>query len=106
MCALTVDVFDHVDAEAVAGDGGQHLPSAPPPGQVVRRTPGGDGAEEELEVVLLGQLLGRRHKATQLHQDLRSATTDIKKGCFNRGPNDNVADIMYNINNIVCFKIM
>lgn len=42
----TVDVFDHVDAEAVSGDGGEHLPSTPPPGQVVRRTPGGDGAKQ------------------------------------------------------------
>lgn len=63
-------VFDHVDAEAVSGDGGEHLPSAPPPGQVVRRAPGGDGTEQQLEVVLLGQLLRRRHKGTELHQDL------------------------------------
>jgi len=41
----------------------------------VRRTPGGDGTEEELEVILLGQLLRRRHKATQLHQDLKTTTT-------------------------------
>lgn len=42
----TMDVFDHVDAEAVSGDGGEHLASTPPPGQVVRRTPGGDGTKQ------------------------------------------------------------
>lgn len=48
VCAFvhTVDVFDHVDAEAVSGDGGEHLASTPPPGQVVRRTPGGDGTKQ------------------------------------------------------------
>lgn len=28
----TVYVFDHVDAEAVSGDSGEHLPGASPPG--------------------------------------------------------------------------
>lgn len=68
---LTVDVLDHVDAEAVSGDGGEHLAGAPPPGQVVGGAPGGDGTEEQLEVIFLGQLLGRGHKRAQLHQDLR-----------------------------------
>lgn len=67
---LTVYVFDHVDTEAVSGDGGEHLSSAGPPGQVVWRAPGCDGTEEKLQVVLLGQLLRRRHVVTQLHQDL------------------------------------
>lgn len=44
--ARTVDVFDHVDAEAVSGDGGEHLAGTPPPGQVVRGTPGGDGTKQ------------------------------------------------------------
>lgn len=70
-----MDVFDHVDAEAVSGDGGEHLPGAPPPGQVVRGAPGGDGTEEQLEVVFLGQLLGRGHKRAQLHHDLREDGT-------------------------------
>lgn len=70
-----MDVFDHVDAEAMAGDGGEHLPSAPPPGQVVWGAPGGDGTEEQLEVVFLGQLLGRGHERAQLHQDLRQDGT-------------------------------
>ena len=63
-------VFDHVDAEAVSGDGGEHLPRAPPPGQVVGGAPGRDGAEQQLQVVLLGQLLRRRHEGAELHQDL------------------------------------
>ena len=67
-----MDVFDHVDAEAVSGDGGEHLPGALPPGQVVGGAPGGDGTEQQLEVVLLGQLLGRGHEGAQLHQDLHT----------------------------------
>lgn len=66
----TVYVFDHVDAEAVSGDSGEHLPSASPPGQVVGGTPGCDGTEQQLEVILLGQLLRRRHKGAELHQNL------------------------------------
>lgn len=68
---FTVYVFDHVDTEAMSGDGGEHLPSAPPPGEVVGGAPGGDGTEKQLEVVLLGQLLGRRHKGAELHQNLQ-----------------------------------
>ena len=68
---ITVYVFDHVDTQAVSGDGGQHLPRAPPPGQVVGGTPGGDGTEQQLEVILLGQLFSRRHKGAELHQDLQ-----------------------------------
>lgn len=63
-------VFDHVDAEAVAGDSGEHLPRAPPPGQVVGGAPGCDGTEQQLEVVLLSQLLRRRYKGAELHQNL------------------------------------
>lgn len=63
-------VFDHVDAEAVSRDGGEHLPGASPPGQVMGGAPGGDGTEQQLEVVLLGQLLRRRHECAELHQDL------------------------------------
>lgn len=70
----TVDVFDHVDAEAVSGDGGEHLPGASPPGQVVWRTPGCDGTEQQLEVVLLSQLLRRGHKGAELHQNLVDRT--------------------------------
>lgn len=70
-CVFTMYVFDHVDAEAVSGDGGEHLAGAPPPGQVVGGAPGGDGTEEELEVVLLRQLLRRRHEGAELHQDLQ-----------------------------------
>ena len=69
---LTVYVFDHVDAEAVSGDGGEHLPGAGPPGQVMWWTPGCDGTEQQLQVVLLGQLLRRGHVITQLHQDLQT----------------------------------
>lgn len=64
-------VFHHVDAESVSGDGGEHLPGASPPRQVVGGAPGGDGTEQQLEVILLGQLLRRRHKCAQFHQDLQ-----------------------------------
>lgn len=67
----TVYVFHHVDAESVSGDGGEHLPGASPPRQVVGGAPGGDGTEQQLEVILLGQLLRRRHKCAQFHQDLQ-----------------------------------
>lgn len=43
-----MDVFDDVDAEAMSGDCHEHLAGALPPRQVVRRTPGRDGAEEQL----------------------------------------------------------
>lgn len=47
-CAFehTMYVFDHVDAEAMSGDGCEDLASTPPPGQVVRGAPGGDGTEQ------------------------------------------------------------
>lgn len=78
---FTVDVLDHVDAEAVPGDGGEHLRRAPSPGQVVGGTPGGDGAEQQLQVVLLGQLLRRRHEGAELYQDLEGGGggTDLVK---------------------------
>lgn len=60
-------VFNHVDTEAMSGDGGQHLPRTPPPGQVVGGAPGGDGTEQKLQVVFLGQLLRRGHKGAELH---------------------------------------
>lgn len=66
----TVDVFDHVDTEAVSGDGGEHLPRTPPPRQVVGGAPRGDGTEQQLEVVLLGQFFGGGHKCAEFHQDL------------------------------------
>lgn len=72
VCVYTMYVFHHVDAEAMAGDGGEHLSGTPPPGKVVRRAPGGDGTEQQLEVVLLGQLLRRRHEGAELHQNLQS----------------------------------
>lgn len=68
-----MDVFDHIDTESVSGDGGKHLACAPPPGQVVRGAPGGYGTEQQLQVVLLGQLLRRRHKGAEFHQDLWKA---------------------------------
>lgn len=68
-----MDVLDNIDAEAVSGDGGEYFSGALPPGQIVWGAPGGDGTEEQLEVILLGQFLCRRHKAAQLHQDLRGA---------------------------------
>lgn len=71
MTDLTVYVFDHVDAEAVSGDGGEHLSCAPPPGQVVRGAPGRYGTEQQLQVVLLGQLLCWGDEGAQLHQDLQ-----------------------------------
>lgn len=57
-----MDVFDDVDAEAVSGDCHKHLAGALPPWQVVRRTPRRDGTEEQLQVILLRQFFGRRHK--------------------------------------------
>lgn len=63
-------VFDHVYAEAVSGDGGEHLPRTPPPRQIVGGAPGGDGTEQQLEVIFLGQLLGRRHEGAEFHQNL------------------------------------
>lgn len=66
----TMYVFDHVDAEAVTGDGGEHLPGAPPPWQVVGGAPRGDGTEQKLQVVLLSQLLCWRHEGAELHQNL------------------------------------
>lgn len=66
----TMYVFDHVDTEAMSGDGGEHLPCALPPGQVVGGAPRSDGTEEQLEVILLGQLLRRGHKVTEFYQDL------------------------------------
>lgn len=70
-----MDVFDNVDAEAVSRDCHEHLAGALPPGQVVRRTPGRDGAEEQLQVILLRQFFSRRHETAQLHQDLRGEGT-------------------------------
>lgn len=70
-------VLDHIDTQTVSGDYGKHFPRAPPPGQVVGRTPGGDGTEQQLEVVFLGQLLGRRHKGAELHQDLQERKGQI-----------------------------
>lgn len=66
----TVYIFDHVDTEAVSGDGGEHLPRTPPPRQVVGGAPRGDGTEQKLEVIFLGQLLSRRHKCAEFYQDL------------------------------------
>lgn len=66
-----MDVLDDVDAEAVSGDRHEHLAGALPPGQVVRRTPGCDGTEEQLQVIFLCQFFSRRHKTAQLYQDLR-----------------------------------
>lgn len=63
-------IFDHVDTEAVSGDGGEHLPRTPPPRQVVGGAPRGDGTEQKLEVIFLGQLLSRRHKCAEFDQDL------------------------------------
>lgn len=66
----TMYVFDHIDTEAVSGDGCEHLPCTPPPRQVVRGAPRGDGTEQQLEVIFLGQLLGRRHECAEFHQNL------------------------------------
>ena len=76
---FTMYVFDHVDAQAVSGDSGEHLPCTPPPGQVVGGAPGGDGTEQQLKVVLLGQFLRRRHKGAQLHQDLQESEREGTK---------------------------
>ena len=85
----TVYVFDHVDTEAMPRDGGEHLPRAPPPGQVVGGAPGGDGTEQQLEVVLLGQLLRRRHKGAELHQDLQERKgEEIDSGRWQQPEND------------------
>lgn len=66
-----MNVFDHIDTEAMARDGGENLPSTPPPGQVVGGAPGGDGTEQQLQIVLLSQLLRRGHEGAELHQDLK-----------------------------------
>lgn len=66
----TVYVFDHIDTEAVSGDGCEHLPRTPPPRQVVGGAPRGDGTEQQLEVIFLGQLLGGRHECAEFHQNL------------------------------------
>lgn len=72
----TMYVFDYIDAEAMSGDCGENLPRAPPPRQVVGGAPGGDGTEQQLEVILLGQLLRGRHKCAKLHQDLQKERTE------------------------------
>lgn len=71
----TMYVFDYIDAEAMSGDCGEHLPCTPPPRQVMGGAPGGDGTEQQLEVILLGQLLRGRHKCAKLHQDLQKERT-------------------------------
>lgn len=66
----TVYVFDHIDAEAMSGNSGEHLPRTPPPRQVVGGAPRGDGTEQQLQVIFLGQLLSRRHECAEFNQNL------------------------------------
>lgn len=64
---LTVNILHHVDAQPVAGDGHEDLPGTLPPGQVIGGAPRGYCTEQELQVILLGQLLRRRNETAELY---------------------------------------
>ena len=69
---LTVNVLHHLLRESVPGDGGEDLGCPLPPGEIVGGAGGSDGAEQQGQVILLGEFLSRLGEVAQTTQELQS----------------------------------
>ena len=67
-------ILYYVGREPVSRERHEDLGGAFPPWHVMWGAPARDGTEEKREVVLPGQLLGRRYMAAQAHQQLQNKT--------------------------------
>lgn len=70
-------VADHGLGEAVPGECHEDLCGTLPPQGVVLGAPGRDGREEQCQVVLPGQFLGRGRVGAQLHQHLAGGGGEV-----------------------------